>query len=115
MTSKTDHRDPDPETAAREALQTLGDVLATKPEKDDHALSAATQKLAVYREALIAAARGGGAEARTRLDHLNAVLSVVTAMHFPSGDVPWAELEKARGWLRDLLTPASAPAAPQPG
>jgi len=114
MTSKTDAAvDPSPLEAARQALQAIGETLAKKPEKDDAALSESTQKLATYREALIREARAGGAAERTRLEHVNAVLSVVTAVHFPLGDVPWERLAKARAWLADLIG-ASGAAEPEP-
>ena len=38
-----------------------------------------------------------------RLARLNAIISVVMGMHFPIGNAPWGELEKAHGWLRDLV------------
>jgi len=34
---------------------------------------------------------------RERLTHLNGVLSVVLAGHFPLDDVPWDEIDRARG------------------
>jgi hypothetical protein len=96
--------------AGRKALETLDKVLAQRPEKDDHALSDATAQLCLFRDALIEAAGPGGAEARERLSHANAILSVVAAMHFPLGKPPWEELEKARGWLADLLAKSPAQA-----
>jgi hypothetical protein len=92
--------------AAREAMGELDHVLTQRPSKDDHALSAAMAGLCLYRNALIEAARSGGAGARARLLHVNAVLSVVAAMQFPLGEAPWAELEGAAAELRELLADA---------
>jgi hypothetical protein len=92
-----------PLEAGRAALRALDAVLQQKPQKDDAALSVATQRLCRYRESLIEQAGRGEAQARLRLDHVNAVLSVVAAVHFPLGPVPWDALTGARDWLADLL------------
>lgn len=97
------------EQVGREGLALIDAVLAARPHKDDHKLSHATQALCDYRDHLIEAAGEGGGRSREHLMHLNAVLSVVAAMHFPLGDTPWGELEKARDWLADLVV-APAPA-----
>jgi hypothetical protein len=89
--------------AGRRALDTLDSALAKRPKKDNRALFDATALLCVYRDGLIADAGSDGAERRERLSHVNAVLSVVAGMHYPLGEMPWGELEKARGWLADLL------------
>jgi hypothetical protein len=34
---------------------------------------------------------------------LNSVLTVVLGCQFPLTDVPWQDLERARGWLADLV------------
>lgn len=91
------------EQAAREGLALIDAVLAARPQKDDHKLSHATEALCTYRDHLIEVADEGGGRSRERLMHLNAVLSVVAAMHFPLGDIPWDELEKARDWLAGLV------------
>jgi hypothetical protein len=96
-----------PEAEARLALEKIDEVLAKKPEKDDYALTAATQKLCIWRDAMAPAARGGGAVERNRLERVNAVLSVVVGMHFPAGPLPWDALAGARSWLADLLAEAS--------
>jgi hypothetical protein len=93
------------DSPARDALACIDKVLAERPVKDGRALSEATRKLCVYREALIAGATADRGRRRD-LDHLNAILSIVTGVHFPLGDVPWDELAKARGWLADLLAAA---------
>jgi hypothetical protein len=104
-------RDPSPQEAGRKALQQIDDVLRRKPEKDDYALTEATQYLCIYRDGLIEAARGAGAVERERLARANAVLSIVAATHFPVGPVPWDPLDSARGSLADLLgADASGPA-----
>jgi hypothetical protein len=96
------------EEAGREGLGKIDQALAKKPKKDAHALTEATERLCEYRDALIEASRSGRDEDHTRLSHINAILSVVAGVHFPLGDAPWEELEKARGWLSDLLDKAPA-------
>jgi hypothetical protein len=97
------------EEAGREGLGKIDEALSKKPKKDGRALIEATGLLCLYRNALIEASRSGRPHDRERLSHINAVLSVVAGVHFPLEDAPWEELEKARGWLFDLLgTPAGA-------
>jgi hypothetical protein len=86
------------------ALTLIDQVLAKRPDKDDHALAACARDLCVYRDALILHQRAtpGDADARERLSHVNAILAVVLAVHFPIDAVPWDELEKARAWLAEL-------------
>jgi hypothetical protein len=97
----------------RIALQAIDDVLAKKPRKDDARLSAATKCLCVFRDHVIDAHRvqGWTPDRREQLSRLNSVLSVALGCQFPLTDVPWQELERARGWLADLLVEleASAP------
>lgn len=99
------------ERAGREGLRKIDEALAKKPKKDGRALTEATTLLCIYRDSLIEAARSGRPPDRARLSHINAILSVVAGVHFPLGDAPWGELEKARGWLSDLLEKAPAGAA----
>ena len=82
-----------------EALALIDQVLARRPHKDDHALAAATECLAQFRDELVQSPTSD----RTRLAHLNAILSVVIGVHFPLGNPPYEELEKARAWLADLI------------
>ena len=98
------------EEAGREALGRIDEALSMRPKKDGRTLADATGLLCLYRDSLIAASRSGRAQDRERLSHINAVVSVVAGVHYPLGDPPWEELEKARGWLSDLLatTPAEA-------
>ena len=83
------------------ALDALDRILAQQPVPDQDLFSQATHCLSVYRDSLIATYRPGPApaEMRTRLEHVNAVISLLMAGHFPLGELPWAELHKARGWL----------------
>ncbi|QGY00891.1 hypothetical protein MMSR116_02470 [Methylobacterium mesophilicum SR1.6/6] len=95
--------------AGHRALAALDTVLARKPKRDDGALTEATMELTQFRDAIIAARRTGGirsADERQHLAHLNSVLSVVIGVHFPLGETPWEELQKARDWLSDLVAPA---------
>ncbi len=88
-----------------EALALIDRVLAEKPDKNDHALSEATMRLAAFRDGLIADWRASGITPgqRRRLGHVNSVLTVVLGIHFPLGTVPWDELEKARSWLAEAV------------
>jgi glutathione S-transferase len=92
------------------ALAELDKALAARPHADGDAFSAASRHLCVLRARLTRHQRGQGAtpESRRRIEHLNAVISVVLAGHFPLGAVPWDELEKARSWLADLLAEVDA-------
>lgn len=92
-------------TPGRAALDALDKALSEKPHRDEHALTHATVCLTAFRDALIGEHRGAlpSAADRQRLAHLNSVLSVVLSGHFPLGATPWGELEKARGWLAELV------------
>src|SRR5690349_13550590 len=79
------------ERPGRKALAALDRVLSQRPRKDDHAFSRATMCLAAFRDALIDGHRSQVCT-RERLVHLNGVISVVLAGHFPLGDVPWDEI-----------------------
>ncbi len=87
--------------AGRQALNKLDAVLAARPQKDDYVISDTVQALSTFRERLIPLA--DTATGRDRLETLNAVLSVVLGAHYPAGETPWPELEKARGWLAGLV------------
>ncbi|MBV8681642.1 MAG: hypothetical protein JO111_02125 [Caulobacteraceae bacterium] len=100
------------EDCGREGLACIDQALAARPKKDGHVLTQATAALCLYREELIARGRRGGAEDRRRLEHCNAVLSIVAAVHFPLGNAPWEELERARGWLSELLEASERTASP---
>jgi hypothetical protein len=86
------------------ALAELDKALAMKPEVDGHVFSAAARFLSLQRDTMAARQRNSGAtpDSRRKLEHVNAVISVILGAHFPLGSVPWAELEKARGWLAEL-------------
>jgi hypothetical protein len=96
---------PDVEGGGR-ALALIDQVLEKRPDKDDAALAACARELCVYRDALIVRQRAAPAEAdaRQRLSHVNAILAVVLAVHFPIDAVPWDELQQARSWLAELWT-----------
>ena len=79
------------------ALAGLDRVLAGRPKADGQVLSEVAQSLSVYRNQLAASAD------RHRLDHVNAVMSIVLAAHFPLGPVPWDEVDKARAWLAEVV------------
>jgi len=90
--------------AVEAALAELDRALAARPHADGEAFSAATRHLCRARDGMIRRHRevGATAESRRRLEHVNAVISVLLAGHFPLGKIPWTELEKARGWLAEL-------------
>ena len=87
------------------ALEHIDAVLRSKPDKDDHALSHATMCLSAFRNQIVAEWREQGLSAARykQLQHVNAVITIVLAIHFPLGEVPWAELQHARDWLADIL------------
>ena len=92
------------ERPGAKALRELDKVLAAKPRQDGEAFSAATKAISALREEVIAdLGRDGSAARRKTLSHLNAVLSVVLGGHYPLGEVPWDELEKAKGWLEQIV------------
>jgi hypothetical protein len=93
------------ESHARIALAELDKVLSAKPHVDGPMLSVAVHELSLLRNMMATRQHKVGAttDTRRRLEHVNAVISVVLGVHFPLGSVPWAELEKARGWLAKLI------------
>ena len=99
-----------PVPATPTALAAIDQALAERPHKEGHTFSEATRHLCALRDALIQAQAGqpAGDAGRQQLEHLNAVISVVLAGHFPLGAVPWEALELARGWLAEI---AARPAA----
>jgi hypothetical protein len=100
------------ETQAREALAAVDKALAEKPHKEGHTFSAAARSLCVVRDSLSARPKNDPLRHRW-LGHINAVISVVLAGHFPLGSVPWDEIAKARDWLADFA--ADVGAQPSPG
>lgn len=96
------------------ALEVLDRVLAEKPNDgttqeerktlgDD--FSETTRLICGYRDILIHAQRKAGAttRSRNRLQRINSVLSTVLGGHFPLGDVPWQQVERARDELAALV------------
>ena len=93
------------QSPGHQALSHIDQVLGEKPRKNDHALSQATMQLAEFRDRLIAQRRQHGLSEhqQKQLGHVNAVITVVLGIHFPLGEIPWHELEKARGWLDEVV------------
>ena len=91
--------------AGHRALHALDEILAKQPKADPELFSRCTRHLADFRNELIVRSREPDADdtLRTGLAHVNAVLSVVMAGHFPLGPVPWDELHRARRWLADIV------------
>ena len=96
------------ENQAREALASLDKAIAHKPRKDDADFAAALEHLCKLRDVLLAGARQGAAS-RERLGQVNALISVVLAGHFPLGNVPWPEVERARGVLAGMVPGQGGP------
>ena len=88
------------------ALAAIDRAIAAAPERDGASLSEAVREVSAVRDAVAAqgleAVPRGSPEARHRLDGLNAVLSMILAVHFPLGAPPWDEARKARGWLAEI-------------
>lgn len=93
-----------------EALVHLGKALAAKPKPDGHAFSQTTMCLTRFRNEMIdkGNAEGHSEASRERLARLNSVIAVVMGGHFPLGEIPWGELEKADGWLKKLVSEVEA-------
>ncbi len=83
------------------ALAALDRAIGAAPERDGASLSEAVREVSAVRDATAAQGRGSP-EVRHRLDGLNAVLSMILAVHFPLGAPPWDEARKARGWLAEI-------------
>jgi hypothetical protein len=92
-----------------EALAQLEAALASKPQRDGDAFTAATQSLSRYREAVIAAQAARPAPRdRDRLSKLSAVIAMVIAGHFPLGATQWDDIAKARDWFVELTPKVEA-------
>ncbi len=89
---------------AAKGLAEIDTALGQRPHKDDLALQGAMKALCKYRDVLIETKRETGAdEDSRRLEHLNAVISIVAGTRYPLKAAPWDELVKARGWLLALI------------
>ena len=106
-----EHPEADP---GRRALEALDRVLGEKPggdatKRDREQLgrdfSETTRLMCGFRDILIQAQRRAGVTpaSQARLQEVNSVLSVVLGGHFPLGDVPWPQVEKARDVFAALL------------
>jgi hypothetical protein len=93
------------EQEARQALENFDRAVADKPRTDGRAFSAAAEHLCRVRDELARQQRQAGVTlaSRQRLEHVNAIISVILAGHFPLGGVPWDDLDKARAWLAGLV------------
>ena len=91
--------------AGHRALRHLDEILAKEPKADPELFSECTRDLVSLRNELIARSREPepGDGVRTGLAHVNAIISVVMAGHFPLGPIPWDELRKARSWLAEIV------------
>ncbi len=93
--------------AGAEALTHIDRTLAARPHRDGHEIAAAVRCLAAFRDHYVERhRREGGGRYRTTLERVNAIISVAMAAEFPIGEVPWDELEKARGWLDEIVRDA---------
>ncbi len=91
----------DPDEHLSQASRAIDQALAERPERDGALFSQAAQHLSAARDQLAKRQRAQGANEASRhaLEHVNAVISIVLACHFPLGAIPWVELEKSRAWL----------------
>jgi hypothetical protein len=90
--------------AGQRALAHIDKALAERPKADGQELSAALRCLAGLRDGLVRSYRHVPDErSRGRLERINAIISSVMGMQFPSGERPWATLIHARAWLADLV------------
>lgn len=92
-----------PDDHAGKALEAIERALEEKPHKEGHTFSAAARHLSALRDSLIARKHEDEAQARRDLEHVNAVISVILAGHFPLGEVPWDELKLARRWMAEYV------------
>ena len=89
---------------ADKALHYFDQLLQDRPKRDGHDFSEATAWLSAYREELSSEWRRTGNESdRKRLRRINGVLSVVVGGHYPLGEVPWDQIERARGDLAAVI------------
>jgi len=89
--------------SAEAALRVFDKLLEERPKRVGHDFSEATRWTAAFRDELIAEWRRTESDAdRQRLEKVNAVLSVLLGAHYPLGEVPWPELEKARAQLASV-------------
>ena len=91
----------EPEAHLDAAAAAIDQALAERPEGDGALFSQAAVHLSAARDLMAKAQRAHGATdaSRRALEHVNAVISIVLACHFPLGGIPWDELEKCRAWL----------------
>ena len=91
----------DPDAHLDEAARAIDQALAERPEGDGALFSLAAQHLSAARDQMAKRQRAQGATEASRraLEHVNAVISIVLACHFPLGAIPWDELETSRAWL----------------
>ncbi len=85
---------------SRQALEAFDRILAHRPDRDGEAFSALTSHLCRMRDQLIASRREGADDAK--LGHLNAIISLTLAGHFPLGNTPWPAIEQARDALMKM-------------
>lgn len=100
------------EAQARDALAAVDKALAERPHKEGQTFSVAARSLCAVRDSLSLREKDDPLRRRW-LGHINAVISVVLAGHFPLGSVPWDEIAKARGWLADFAADIGAQPVPK--
>jgi len=94
---------PTAKSEGKTALDALDRALAAKPKADGHAFAEMTEHLCGMRDIMIADLRSERGAERDRLERLNAIISTALAGHFPLGNIPWQEVEHARGALKELI------------
>jgi hypothetical protein len=94
---------------ASRALAEIDAVLAGRPHADSQRLAEAAKALSRLRDALAAGNRDKATpDGRGSLQQMNGIISVVLAVHFPLGPIPWPALEAARASLAHIATEQDA-------
>jgi hypothetical protein len=102
------------ESLGWEAIAAVDQLLEDRPDKVGHDFSAATRRLATWRDALVQRQRHSPARRdNSALERVNAAISVILGGQFPLGRVPWPEIARVRQQLHELLRDeVDQPAAP---
>lgn len=102
-------KDSDEHAHCRSAIAALDHVLGEKPERRHDELAEGLRCLTTMRDHLIERHRAGAPDAAGKLEHVNAVLSVMHAGSFPMVGMQHERLKRARDLLaRTLQEPPPA-------
>ncbi len=92
------------------ALEALDRALAARPHLDGQAFTDATQPMCAYRDELrhIVRATPDDLAARRRLKAANLAVTLLLAGHFPTAEIPWAQIEGLREHVVAMRRDAAA-------